>query len=128
MCVCVAVSQTIVYLLFATLKQKLKFRCLETTTPPTTSTTTTTSLASLSSSSSSSSRRGEKNLFYVLTPSEKNRKQATAKQRSNEDFKKLGSGCGSVGRMVASDTRDPRFKSSKRQKFYEHCLLSTVLK
>ena len=28
-----------------------------------------------------------------------------------------GSGCGSVGRAVASDTRGPRFKSSHRQKF-----------
>ena len=27
----------------------------------------------------------------------------------------LGSGCGSVGRAVASDTRDPRFESSHRQ-------------
>ena len=26
--------------------------------------------------------------------------------------KKLGSGCGSVGRAVASDTRDPHFKSN----------------
>ena len=32
----------------------------------------------------------------------------------------LGSGCGSVGRAVASDTRDPRFKSSHRQTFIEH--------
>ena len=29
----------------------------------------------------------------------------------------LGSGCGSVGRAVASDTRGPRFESSHRQKF-----------
>ena len=28
-----------------------------------------------------------------------------------------GSGCGSVGRAVASDTRDPRFESIHRQKF-----------
>ena len=28
-----------------------------------------------------------------------------------------GSGCGSVGRAVASDTRGPRFESSHRQKF-----------
>ena len=28
-----------------------------------------------------------------------------------------GSGCGSVGRAVASDTRGPPFKSSHRQKF-----------
>ena len=32
-----------------------------------------------------------------------------------------GSGCGSVGRAVASNTRGPRFESSHRQKFYiEH--------
>ena len=29
----------------------------------------------------------------------------------------LGGGCGSVGRVVASDTRGPRFKSSHWQKF-----------
>ena len=29
----------------------------------------------------------------------------------------LGSGCGSVGRAVASDTRGPRFEYSHRQKF-----------
>ena len=28
-----------------------------------------------------------------------------------------GSGCGSVGRAVASDTRGPRFESSHQQKF-----------
>ena len=35
---------------------------------------------------------------------------------------KLGSGCGSVGRAVASNIRGPRFKSSHRQKFiyFEH--------
>ena len=33
-------------------------------------------------------------------------------------------GCGAVGRVVVSDTRDPRFESSHRQ-FY---LLSTVYK
>ena len=36
----------------------------------------------------------------------------------------LGSGCGSVGRAVASNSRCPWFKSSHRQKFIEH--LSTV--
>ena len=41
----------------------------------------------------------------------------------------LGSGCGSVGRAVASDTRGPRFESSHRQKIIyilNICLLSTV--
>ena len=36
----------------------------------------------------------------------------------------LGSGCGSVGRAVASDTRDPWFEPSHRQNNF----LSTVLK
>ena len=40
----------------------------------------------------------------------------------------LGSGCGSVGRAVASDTRGPRFESSHRQNLLNICLLSTVLK
>ena len=31
---------------------------------------------------------------------------------------KTGSGCGSVGRAVASNTRGPRFESSHRQKIY----------
>ena len=41
----------------------------------------------------------------------------------------VGSGCGSVGRVVASDTKGPRFKSSHRQQFIytlNICLLSTV--
>ena len=33
-----------------------------------------------------------------------------------------GSGCGSVGRAVASDTRDPQFEASHRQTFLEHLL------
>ena len=44
-------------------------------------------------------------------------------------IKLRGSGCGSVGRAVAFDTRCPRFKSSHRQKFIytlNICLLSTV--
>ena len=42
---------------------------------------------------------------------------------------KTGSGSGSVGRAVTSNTRCPRFKSSHRQKFIyalNICLLSTV--
>ena len=41
----------------------------------------------------------------------------------------MGSGCGSVGRAVASNTRGPRFESSHRQKFIytlNISLLSTV--
>ena len=41
----------------------------------------------------------------------------------------MGSGCGSVGRAVASDTRGPRFESSYRQKkiyILNIWLLSTV--
>ena len=30
----------------------------------------------------------------------------------------VGSGCGSVGRAVGSDTRDPRFESSRWQNLY----------
>ena len=46
----------------------------------------------------------------------------------------MGSGCGSVGRVVASNTRDPWFKSSHRQKFsyIEHlftlCIEKTKIK
>ena len=41
----------------------------------------------------------------------------------------MGSGCGLVGRAVASYTRGPRFESSHRQKnvyILNNCLLSTV--
>ena len=41
----------------------------------------------------------------------------------------MGSGCGSVGRAVASNNRGPQFKSSHWQKFIyvlNICLLSTV--
>ena len=41
------------------------------------------------------------------------------------DYKFVGSGCGAVGRAVASDTRGPPFESSHQQNLYE---LSTVLK
>ena len=44
-------------------------------------------------------------------------------------LKEKGSGCGSVGRADASDTRGPRFKSSHQQKniyILKICLLSTV--
>ena len=44
-------------------------------------------------------------------------------------MKTMGSGCGSVGRAVASDTRGQRFESSHQQKFIyilNICLLSTV--
>ena len=40
----------------------------------------------------------------------------------------MGSGCGSVGRVVASDTRGLRFKSNHCQKYFWTSLLSTVLK
>ena len=43
--------------------------------------------------------------------------------------RRLGSGCGSVGRAAAFNTRGPRFDSSHRQKFIytlNICLLSTV--
>ena len=40
----------------------------------------------------------------------------------------LGSGCGSVGRAVASNTRGLRFETSHWQNLLNICLLSTVLK
>ena len=42
----------------------------------------------------------------------------------------LGSGCGLVGRAVASDNRDPQFESSHRRIFVQKIvnLLSNVLK
>ena len=41
----------------------------------------------------------------------------------------MGSGCCSVGRAVAADTRGPRFESSHRETFVESfCLMSIVLK
>ena len=50
----------------------------------------------------------------------------------NEEGKNInkirGSGCGSVGRTVASNSRGPRFKSHHRQKFILNILLSIVLK
>ena len=36
----------------------------------------------------------------------------------------LGSGCGSVGRAVASDNRGTRFESRRRQFFIEHLLFT----
>ena len=42
-----------------------------------------------------------------------------------DNVAKLGCGCGSVGKAVASDTRDPQLESSHRHKFF---LLSTVFK
>ena len=45
------------------------------------------------------------------------------------NLRSLGSGCGSVGRAVASNTRGPRFESSHWQKFIfilNICLLWTV--
>ena len=41
----------------------------------------------------------------------------------------LGSGCGTVGRADASDTRDPRFKSHHRQIIYRFiCQLHDIEK
>ena len=48
---------------------------------------------------------------------------------SIQSYAQVGSGCGSVGKAVASDTRGLRFESSHRQKFIyilNICLLSTV--
>ena len=40
----------------------------------------------------------------------------------------MGSGCGSVGRAVTSNSRGPRLESRFRQKFIMNILLSTALK
>ena len=45
----------------------------------------------------------------------------------------VGSGCGSIGRAVASNTRDPRFEFSHQQTFIEHlftvnCVEKTKIK
>ena len=40
----------------------------------------------------------------------------------------MGSGCGSVGRAVASNSRGPQFEFRHRQKFILNMLLSVVLK
>ena len=40
----------------------------------------------------------------------------------------LGSGCGSVGKAVVSDTRGPRFESSHRRTFYWTLLIQLCRK
>ena len=48
-------------------------------------------------------------------------------ERKNNNL--MGSGCGSVGRVVTSDTRGLQFEASYRQNFiWNICLLSTVFK
>ena len=42
---------------------------------------------------------------------------------ATKNLVRLGSGCGSVGRAVAFDTRGPRFDSSHRQNFIEHLFI-----
>ena len=39
----------------------------------------------------------------------------------------MGSGCGSVGRAVAFNTRGPRFDSSHRQNFIEHLFVNLFI-
>jgi len=41
--------------------------------------------------------------------------------------RRSGSGCGSVGRAVAFDTRGPRFDSSHWQNFIEHLFVSLFI-
>ena len=45
----------------------------------------------------------------------------------NSSFVSGGSGCGSVCRVVASDTRGPRFESSHRQTFIGHLFVCCQL-
>ena len=52
-------------------------------------------------------------------------------RRERNEKREKGSGCGSVGRAVASDTRGTRFESSHRQKsiYIEHLFtVNCVLK
>ena len=49
------------------------------------------------------------------------KKEKADREKKKKSIAKLvlvGSGCSSVGRAVTSDTRDPRFESSHRQKFF----------
>ena len=50
----------------------------------------------------------------------------------NKNNKNCGSGCGSVGRAVSSDTRVPRFESSHQQTFIHvftiNCIEKTKMK
>ena len=59
-------------------------------------------------------RNGTKTIYFISSTTSKSEE---------------GSGCGSVGRAVASNTKGLRFESSHRQKFkylLNICLLSTV--
>ena len=49
-----------------------------------------------------------------------------AKTTAPPNYSRLGSDCGLVGRVVASNSRGPQFKSSNQQKKYVERLLSTV--
>ena len=72
---------------------------------------------------------------YAMTPVPSNSIQCTFVYfnrfylSSNDfgfSFSPMGSGCGKVGRAVASDTRVPRFESSHRQLLLNVYLLLTV--
>ena len=62
---------------------------------------------------------------YKLYPIETVRINQQPASRQNWFIKtcNLGSGCGSVGRAVAFDTRGPRFDSSHQQNFIEHLFI-----
>ena len=47
---------------------------------------------------------------------------------SNSNHKCMGIGCGSVGRAVTSDTRDPRFESRHWQNFINCTIEKTKIK
>ena len=42
------------------------------------------------------------------------------KQKLNQKFNVVDSGCGSVDREIGSNTKGPRFESSDRQSYKEH--------
>ena len=50
------------------------------------------------------------------------------RQNKNVNYADKGSGCGAVGRAVASDTRDPQFESSHWQLYRLSTVLKAVLK
>ena len=55
------------------------------------------------------------------------------REKMSPNMNQMGSGCGSVGRAVAFDTRDPRFDSSHQQTFIKHlfnvnCVEKTKIK
>ena len=63
-------------------------------------------------------------MFQWMAKGRERKKDKVRKRQRHRE----GSGCGSVGRAVASDTRGPRFESSHRQNIYiEHISISILV-